>query len=193
MSDQAEPVTAAQQIVHLVRRLRIIPTVPVLILLALCLLGVFAPLIAPYSATEGSLRDKLMPPAWVAGGSWTHPLGTDLLGRDILSRLIYGARTSFTVAALAVFFAGTVGTILGLISGYFGGLTDILLMRLTDIALSVPLILMAIILVAALGTSFTNVILVIVLLLWPRYARQVRGETLSIKERDFVEIGRAHV
>jgi peptide/nickel transport system permease protein len=131
-----------------------------------------------------------MPPAWVAGGSWTHPLGTDLLGRDILSRLIYGARTSFTVAALAVFFAGTVGTILGLISGYFGGLTDILLMRLTDIALSVPLILMAIILVAALGTSFTNVILVIVLLLWPRYARQVRGETLSIKERDFVALAR---
>jgi peptide/nickel transport system permease protein len=173
-----------------IRRLRLIPAVPVLILAMLCLVGILAPLIAPYPPLEGSLRAKLLPPAWGAGGQGAHPLGTDLLGRDILSRLIYGARTSLTVAALAVFFAGTVGTGVGLISGYFGGLTDMLLMRLTDIALSLPLILMAIILVAALGTSFTNVILVIVLLLWPRYARQVRGETLSIKERDFVALAR---
>jgi peptide/nickel transport system permease protein len=164
--------------------------VPILILLGLCLLGILAPLIAAYSPMQGSLRDKLLPPAWLAGGNWSHPLGTDLLGRDILSRLIYGARTSLTVAALAVFFAGGVGTALGLVSGYFGGVLDVLLMRLTDIALSMPLILMAIILVAALGTSFTNVILVIVLLLWPRYARQIRGETLSIKEQDFVALAR---
>ena len=171
-------------------RLRVIPTLPVVILLALCLIGLLAPLIAPYSPMQGSLGERLRPPAWVTGGQWAHPLGTDLLGRDILSRLLYGARTSLAVAALAVVFAGTLGTILGLLSGYFGGVVDAIIMRFTDIALSLPLILVAIVLAAALGTSFGNVILVIVLLLWPRYARQVRGETLSIKERDFVALAR---
>ena len=163
---------------------------PILVLVALCLLALFAPVIAPYSPLEGHLADKLVPPGWVAGGQWAHPLGTDLLGRDILSRLVYGARTSLAVAGLAVVFAGTLGTAIGLISGYFGGVVDVLLMRFTDVALSLPLILVAIVLVAAIGTSFSNVILVIVLLLWPRYARQIRGETLSIKERDFVALAR---
>ena len=170
--------------------MRLIPTLPILVLVALCLLALFAPAIAPYSPLEGHLADKLLPPGWVAGGQWAHPLGTDLLGRDILSRLVYGARTSLAVAGLAVVFAGTIGTAIGLISGYFGGVVDVLLMRLTDVALSLPLILVAIVLVAAIGTSFSNVILVIVLLLWPRYARQIRGETLSIKERDFVALAR---
>jgi peptide/nickel transport system permease protein len=171
-------------------RLRVIPTLPVVVLLALCLLGLLAPLIAPHSPMQGSLGEKLRPPAWVTGGKWAHPLGTDLLGRDILSRLLYGARTSLAVAAVTVVVAGTLGTILGLLSGYFGGVVDAIIMRFTDIALSLPLILVAIVLAAALGTSFGNVILVIVLLLWPRYARQVRGETLSIKERDFVALAR---
>jgi peptide/nickel transport system permease protein len=188
MSDRRQSVK--ERVVGPIRRLRIIPVLPVLILITLCLLGLLAPLIAPYSPIQGNLADKLLPPGWMFGGAWAHPLGTDLLGRDILSRLIYGARTSLMVAGIAVVFAGTVGTMLGLISGYFGGVTDVLLMRLTDVALSLPLILVAIILVAALGTSFSNVILVIVLLLWPRYARQIRGETLSIKERDFVALAR---
>lgn len=187
-SDRAQPLN--YRAIGLVRRLRLIPTLPALILIVLCLLGLLAPVIAPYSPIQGNLADKLLPPGWVAGGQWAHPLGTDLLGRDILSRLVYGARTSLTVAGLAVVFAGTLGTVLGLISGYFGGVTDVLLMRLTDVALSLPLILVAIVLVAAIGTSFSNVILVIVLLLWPRYARQIRGETLSIKERDFVALAR---
>jgi len=171
-------------------RLRVIPTLPVVVLLALGLIGLLAPLIAPYSPMQGSLGEKLRPPAWVTGGQWAYPLGTDLLGRDILSRLLYGARTSLAVAAVAVVVAGTLGTILGLLSGYFGGVVDAIIMRFTDIALSLPLILVAIVLAAAIGTSFGNVILVIVLLLWPRYARQVRGETLSIKERDFVALAR---
>jgi peptide/nickel transport system permease protein len=161
-----------------------------MVLLALCLVGLLAPLIAPHSPMQGSLGEKLRPPAWMTGGQWAHPLGTDLLGRDILSRVFYGARTSLAVAALAVVVAGTLGTVLGLISGYFGGVVDAIIMRVTDIALSLPLILVAIVLAAALGTSFGNVILVIVLLLWPRYARQVRGETLSIRERDFVALAR---
>ncbi len=172
------------------RRLRLIPWVPGLILFALCAIAVLAPLIAPYPPLQGSLGDKLLPPAWLAGGAWSHPLGTDLLGRDILSRLFYGARTSLGVAAIAVLVSGTIGTSVGLISGYFGGALDAFLMRLTDVALSLPLILVAIVLVAALGTSFTNVVLVIVLLLWPRYARQIRGETLALRERDFVALAR---
>jgi peptide/nickel transport system permease protein len=175
---------------HTPMRLQLVPSVPAAILLTLIVVAILAPVIAPYAPLQGSLGDKLLPPAWLAGGTWSHPLGTDLLGRDLLSRLFYGARTSLAVAAAAVVVAGTIGTLIGLISGYFGGAIDVFLMRLTDVALSLPLILVAIVLVAALGTSFTNVILVIVFLLWPRYARQIRGETLAIKERDFVALAR---
>ena len=157
---------------------RLVPGVPIVLLVLLCAIALLAPWIAPYPPLQGSLGDKLLPPAWLAGGAWSHPLGTDLLGRDILSRVFYGARTSLSVAAIAVVLAGTLGTVLGLVAGYFGGAIDVAIMRLTDVALSLPLILVAIVLVAALGTSFGNVILVIVLLLWPRYARQIRGETL---------------
>jgi len=172
------------------RRFGFVPWRPALILVSVCMVGVLAPLIAPYPPLQGSLGDKLLPPAWLTGGSWTHVLGTDLLGRDILSRLFYGARTSLGVAAVAVVVSGTIGTTIGLISGYFGGALDAFLMRLTDVALSLPLILVAIVLVAALGTSFANVVLIIVLLLWPRYARQIRGETLALRERDFVALAR---
>jgi len=172
------------------RRLGLVPWLPAALLVSLCAIAVLAPFIAPYPPLQGSLGDKLLPPAWLAGGNWSHPLGTDLLGRDILSRIFYGARTSLGVAAIAVLVSGTIGTTVGLISGYFGGALDAFLMRLTDVALSLPLILVAIVLVAALGTSFGNVVLVIVLLLWPRYARQIRGETLALRERDFVALAR---
>ncbi|MDK1046118.1 MAG: ABC transporter permease [Anaerolineales bacterium] len=168
----------------------IIPAIPIFILTALVVVALFAPLIAPYSPVKGKLPDSLHPPAWIEGGSWDHPLGTDRLGRDTLSRLIYGSRLSLLVGVLAVFFAGTIGTTVGLISGYFGGYVDAFLMRVTAVVLSLPLILMALILAVVLGASFTNVILVIVVLLWPRYARQIRGETLSIKEQDFVALAR---
>ena len=172
------------------RRLGLVPWLPAVVLIGLCAIALLAPWIAPYPPLQGSLGDKLLPPAWLTGGNWSHPLGTDLLGRDILSRIFYGARTSLGVAALAVVISGTIGTAVGLVSGYFGGALDAVLMRLTDVALSLPLILVAIVLVAALGTSFANVVLVIVLLLWPRYARQIRGETLALRERDFVALAR---
>lgn len=171
-------------------RVQRVPIIPVVILISMVVSGIFASLIAPYPPTIGKLADKLMPPGWMDGGSMAHPLGTDELGRDILSRVIHGARISLTVAALAVFFAGTIGTTLGLLSGYFGGLIDVFLMRLTDVAFSIPLMLLAIILVSALGPGLDNIILAITLLLWPYYARQVRGEVLSIKERDFVALAR---
>jgi peptide/nickel transport system permease protein len=148
--------------------------------------ALFAPWIAPHDAFMGSLSDRLMPPAWQAGGSMEHILGTDKLGRDMLSRIIYGARVSLMVSLIAIFVGGIIGTVLGLISGYYGGRTDSVIMRLVDISLSLPTILLALVLVAAVGPSFGTVITVLIVLLWARYARLVRGETLAIKELDFI-------
>jgi peptide/nickel transport system permease protein len=167
-----------------------VPIIPLFVLITVFTSAILAPWIAPYQPRVGNLSKKLDPPVWMEGGSSSHLLGTDYLGRDILSRVIYGARVSLTVAVLSVFFAGTMGTIIGLVSGYYGGITDTFLMRFADITLSIPMMLLAIILVAALGVSFTNVIVVIIFLLWPYYARQIRGEALSIKERDFVALAR---
>jgi peptide/nickel transport system permease protein len=149
---------------------------------------VFAPYLAPQSPTEGDITQRLIPPVWMEGGEGRHPLGTDRFGRDVLSRVIYGSRISLVVSLLAIGLSGTFGTALGLISGYRGGFTDSLLMRFADIGLSLPTILIAVVLVAVSEPSFGNVILVISLLLWPRFARQIRGETLGIKEQDFVAL-----
>ena len=150
--------------------------------------AVFAPVLAPHDPIAADITQKLIPPAWMDGGGLDHPLGTDRFGRDVLSRIIYGSRISLVVSLIAIGVAGTLGTALGLVSGYRGGLVDTALMRLTDIGLSLPTILIAVVLVAVSEPSFRNVILVIALLLWPRFARQVRGETLGIKEHDFVAL-----
>jgi len=149
---------------------------------------VFASVLAPQSPTDADITQKLIPPVWMERGDRAHPLGTDRFGRDVLSRIIYGSRISLLVSILAIGVAGTVGTLLGLISGYRGGLTDAVLMRLTDVGLSLPTILIAVVLVAVSEPSFRNVVLVIALLLWPRFARQIRGETLAVKEHDFVAL-----
>jgi len=167
---------------------RDLPWFPGVVLAALVLTAVFAAYLAPQSPTEGDITQKLIPPIWMERGDWEHPLGTDRFGRDVLSRIIYGSRISLLVSLIAIGVAGTFGTALGLISGYRGGLVDVVLMRLTDIALSLPLILIAVVLVAVSEPSFRNVVLVIALLLWPRFARQIRGETLAIKEQDFVAL-----
>jgi peptide/nickel transport system permease protein len=167
---------------------RQLPWIPGAILLALVLTAVCAPYLAPHSPTEGDITRKLIPPVWMERGDWEHPLGTDRFGRDVLSRIIYGSQISLVVSLIAIGLAGTVGTLLGLISGYRGGLIDAVLMRLTDIGLSLPTILIAVVLVAVSEPSFGNVILVVALLLWPRFARQIRGETLAIKEQDFVAL-----
>ena len=168
--------------------LRHVPLFPSVVLVALVLTAVFAPSLAPHSPTAGDIMQKLVPPVWMARGTWDHPLGTDRFGRDVLSRIIYGSQISLIVSLLAIGVAGTLGTLIGLVSGYRGGMTDAVLMRLTDIGLSLPTILIAVVLVAVSEPSFYNVILVISLLLWPRFARQVRGETLGIKEQDFVAL-----
>jgi len=158
------------------------------ILLALVLTAALAPVLAPHSPTDGDIMRKLIPPVWAERGDWEHPLGTDRFGRDVLSRIIYGSRISLAVSLVAIFVAGTLGTLVGLVAGYRGGLTDAVLMRLTDVGLSLPIVLIAVVMVAVSEPSFGNVILVIGLLLWPRFARQIRGEALAIKEQDFVAL-----
>ena len=150
--------------------------------------AVAAPVLAPHDPTEGDIIKKSIPPIWMAGGERDHLLGTDRFGRDVLSRIIWGSRISLVVSVVAIGVAGTLGTLLGLVAGYRGGLTGVVLMRLTDIGLSLPTILIAVVLVAVSEPSFRNVVLVIALLLWPRFARQVRGETLAIKEQDFIAL-----
>ena len=168
-------------------QVRRFPGVPMAILVFLLVIpGLFAEWIAPHDPIKGSLALRLKPPMWEKGGSITYPLGTDKVGRDVLSRIIYGARVSLRVSIEGIVVSGFIGTALGLISGYFGGRVDALIMRLVDISISLPIILVALVFVAALGPSFATVIAVITILLWARYARQVRGETLSIKERDFI-------
>ena len=167
---------------------RDLPWFPGVVLTALVFTAVFAAWLAPQSPTAGDITQKLIPPVWMERGDWAHPLGTDRFGRDVLSRIIYGSRVSLLVSVIAIGVAGTFGTLLGLIAGYRGGLTDALLMRLTDIALSLPIILIAVVMVAVTEPSFRNVVIVIALLLWPRFARQIRGETLAVKEQDFVAL-----
>src|SRR5437899_8204995 len=171
----------------LVRR-RDIPWFPGAVLAALVFTAVFAFYLAPLSPTEGDITQKLIPPVWMERGDSAHPLGTDRFGRDVLSRIIWGSRISLVVSLIAIGVSGTIGTLLGLISGYRGGVIDVLIMRLTDIALSLPTILIAVVLVAVSEPSFRNVVLVIALLLWPRFARQSRGETLPIKDHAFVAL-----
>ena len=158
------------------------------VLVTLVLTAVFSAYLAPQSPTEGDITQKLIPPIWTERGTAEHPLGTDRFGRDVLSRVIYGSRISLLVSLIAIGVAGTFGTAIGLIAGYRGGLTDAILMRLTDVGLSLPTILIAVVLVAVSEPSFGNVILIIALLLWPRFARQIRGETLAVREQDLVAV-----
>lgn len=163
------------------------PVIPLCILLLFLVIpGIFAPYIAPHNPLKGSLSARLKPPIWMEGSRPGHLLGTDKMGRDILSRIIHGARVSLSVSLIAILIGGGVGTTLGVVSGYFGGRIDALLMRLVDIFLSLPGILIALVFVAAVGPSFSTVIMVTALLLWSRYARQIRAETLGIRERDFI-------
>jgi len=187
MTSRTLPWYSVPRVARALREIRRYPLVPVALLTFLLVIpAVLAPQVAPYDPLKGSLAKRLTPPVWEQGGTTDHLLGTDKLGRDILSRIIYGARVSLTVSAVAIFVGGIIGTGLGLISGYFGGWVDALLMRLVDISLSLPTILLALVLVAAVGPSFGTVIVVLVALLWARYARLVRAETLGIKERDFI-------
>jgi peptide/nickel transport system permease protein len=154
------------------------------------LIALLAPLLAPHDPAVGILTERLLPPAWVDGGSSTYLLGTDILGRDILSRLLYGARISLAVCALAILIAGGIGSLLGILAGYLGGWVDALIMRLVDIAISLPVILIALLFGVLFGPSFGNIIIIISLVLWSQFARMARGETLRVKESDYIDLAR---
>jgi peptide/nickel transport system permease protein len=164
------------------------PLIPIGIIAAMALLAIFADLIAPYNPEIGILGERFKPPAWIAGGSDRYLLGTDHLGRDVLSRLIFGARVSLVVGFTAVIFAGCLGTLLGILSGYLGGWVDQVIMRVTDAWLAIPGLTFAIFLAAIVGPSAMNIVIILAAVYWTRYARVVRGEVLSLRERDFVRL-----
>jgi peptide/nickel transport system permease protein len=158
-----------------------------LLLTLIVVTAVLAPVIAPHDPKEQDITLRLHPPAWQDGGSWSFPLGNDALGRDILSRIIYGARISLIVGVSAVFIQGAIGTGLGLLAGFYGGRLDSIIMRLTDLQYALPFLVLALAVMAVLGPSLRNVILVLGLTGWVYYARIVRAEALSLRRRDFVE------
>src|SRR5246500_830635 len=164
------------------------PLVPIAILAIIALTAIFANFLAPHNPEVGSLTARFRPPFWQTGGSMDYLLGTDQLGRDVLSRLIFGARVSMVVGFTAVIFAGAVGTTLGIISGYLGTWVDQVIMRITDTWLALPALMFAIFLAAIVGPSMWNIVMILGLVFWTRYARVIRGEVLSLKEREFVRL-----
>lgn len=166
------------------------PKIPTFIVALTIILAIFGDLITPHPPLAVNPREGETPPAFVSGGTWKYILGTDRKGRDVLSRIMVGSRTSLAVAAAALLVAGTIGTTLGLISGYRGGWLDALIMRLVDTTLAFPSILLALVLAVTVGPGFNVVVLVLSLIVWGRYARLVRSETLSLRERDYVSLAR---
>lgn len=162
------------------------PILPLLVVVGFAVLALFPDFFAPANPLTISLRNRLMPPAWLHGGSAAHLLGTDLTGRDILSRIIYGSRISLTISLFALAFGGGVGLAVALVAGYFGGWVDAILMRVVDALLAIPLILVALLLAVTMGSSERNVVLVIGALIWAQYARVLRGEVLSLRNRDYI-------
>jgi len=162
------------------------PYIPLFIIVVFVLCAILANLITTQDAYSVQLPNRLIPPFWLEGGSLNHLLGTDPLGRDILTRIIFGARVSVIIAITALTIGGGIGTLVGLTAGFYGGKIDTILMRFADITLAFPLILFAILLVMVLGPSMMNVIIAISLVLWARYARVIRGEVLGLMQRDFI-------
>jgi ABC-type dipeptide/oligopeptide/nickel transport system permease subunit len=153
--------------------------------------AVAGPWVAPYDPNRQDLGAIRMAPLGVPGGSWAHPLGTDSLGRDLLSRLLWGARVALIVAAASALISALVGVPVALVAGYWRGYVDTVLMRLVDIWMSIPAVLLAIALMAVLGLGLWKVVLAIVIVDWTRFARVIRGEVLALREREFVEAARA--
>ncbi len=162
------------------------PWLPAIILSGLFFIAIFAPLLTPYDPYAPALSVRLLPPAWVEGGSLKYLLGTDYLGRDMLTRIFFGARISLIVAFSVVGIGGTIGLTLGIISGYMGGVVDTVIMRLVDSLMAIPMILLALVMAVALGPSLRTVIIALSALMWTRFSRIMRGDTLALKNRDYV-------
>ena len=171
------------------KRFRSFPVFPVAILAVIVFAGILAPWIQPYDADKPELLQSLQPPA-LFGGSWSHPLGTDELGRDQLSRLIGGARISLLIGVSVVLGAGALGTVLAMVSGYFGGWVDAIISRITDIFLAVPFLLVAIAVVGAVGASARNLVFTLMFMTWAGYARVLRSEVLRIRSFEYIKLAR---
>lgn len=170
--------------------------VGLLIVLGMLVLAAGAPVFAPHPPTadgawEGDLRNNFQPPFWEEGGSMKYPLGTDEQGRDILSRALFGLRLALIQGVAPVLIAGAMGVTLGLVAGFYGGWADKVISRVVDTVMSIPLTLFAIAVIAAVGASLTNLILIIGLTQWVPYTRTIRGQTLSLKNEEFIEAQRA--
>lgn len=162
------------------------PLLPLAIIVMVILLALFGPLMPFIDAFSGNLRDALLPPVWSAGGTWDHPLGTDQVGRDVLSRIVVGARVTVIVALSAVALSAIIGTTIGLVSGYLRGWVDAFLMRATDATLSIPMLVLGLALATALGPGTGNVVIVVTAITWAFFARLVRGEVLHLRTMDYV-------
>jgi ABC-type dipeptide/oligopeptide/nickel transport system permease subunit len=162
-----------------------------LVLLLIVVVTLAAPWLAPYSPVEVDIQHRLGPPAWMEGGKTDHWLGTDQIGRDLLSRMIYGGRVSLLIGVTAVAISSTIGVLLGLAAGYFGAKIDWIIMTLINVMLTFPFVLLALAVIAVLGPSLLNMILVLGVAGWPIYARVIRAETMALREREFVVAGRA--
>jgi peptide/nickel transport system permease protein len=181
--------TAPSRLRAVLKAVREAPVTAVVILGGLILVAVLADLIAPYDPTLPVKGVEMFaPPFWMDGGSLATPLGTDFQGRDILSRLIYGARVSLVVGLMGTLVAGGIGTAMGILAGYVGGWVDQIIMRVTDAWLALPAIVFAIFLAAMVGPSMWNIIVILGAVYWTRYARVIRGEVLTLRERDFVKL-----
>ncbi|MFI4982949.1 MAG: ABC transporter permease, partial [Nevskiales bacterium] len=184
--------TAVRTISATLNRIRIgkdWPLLPLAILVPFVLIAVFANVIAPYDPTEPIPGAKIFePPSWAPGGSMHALLGTDYQSRDVLSRLLFGARVSLIVGVTGTLVAGSIGTTLGMLAGYVGGWVDQVIMRVTDAWLALPAIVFAIFLATMVGPSMWNIVIILGAVYWTRYTRVIRGEVLSLREREFVKL-----
>lgn len=174
-----------------IRSIRKLPIISVGILLLVVVIPTLFPnWIALHGPFDGSAQVRLMPPAWVDGGSWEYPLGTDRLGRDVYSRIIHGARYVMIISLVSIFFGALIGSGLGMAAGYFGGWVDAVVMRAVDVTFALPSVLVGMAVAVIWPPSFVTVIGIIVFVIWSFFARQIRAETLSLRERDFIHRAR---
>jgi len=185
----AEP-TAAQVSLRLLWRLKW-GLAAAAVLLLIVASAVFAPWMATYDPLAVDIQHRLAPPAWMDGGTPKHLLGTDQIGRDLLARMLYGGRVSLIVGVVAVLISATIGVLTGLAAGYSGRRVDWFVMALVNVTLSFPFVLLALAVIAVLGPSLVNMIIVLGIADWPLYVRVIRAETMSIREREFIMAGRA--
>ena len=176
------------------RWIRKLPVLPLILLAPLLVFGIFGPLIYPHDPHAVNFPIALQPPAWQAGGDWSYVLGTDQMGRDLLTRLIEGARASLLVGLFGVLLSNFIGMVIGLIAGYFGGKADQVTMRLVDTWMAVPGIFFTLLFVAVMRQAeirgLTPIIIAIALTMWPMATRMVRAEVLSLKQRDYVALAK---